>query len=70
MHAHRTGVKAIRHPIVGELELSYEMVTFTADELPMAIFTAAPGSASQQRLDLLASWIATPSDPVALVDES
>lgn len=70
VHAHRTGVKAIRHPIVGELELSYEMVTFTADELPMAIFTAAPGSASQQRLDLLASWIATPSDPIALVDES
>lgn len=62
VHAHRTGVKALRHPIVGELELSYEMVTFTADELPMAIFTAEPGSRSEEGLRLLASWIATP-DP-------
>ena len=61
MHAHRTGVKAIRHPIVGELELSYEMVTFTADELPMAIFTAAPGSASEEALNLLESWTMTPA---------
>ena len=58
VHAHRTGVKAIRHPIVGELELNYEMVEFTADELPMAIFTAAPGSASEEALNLLASWVA------------
>lgn len=63
VHAHRAGVKALRHPIVGELELNYEMVTFTADELPMAIFTAAPGSRSEQGLNLLASWVATP-DPV------
>jgi hypothetical protein len=29
-------------------------------ELRLAIFTAAPGSHSQQALDLLASWAATP----------
>ena len=29
--------------------------------LNMAIFTAEPGSASQQALDLLAGWTATPS---------
>jgi hypothetical protein len=63
VHSHRAGVKAMRHPIVGELELSYEMVTFTADELPMAIFTAEPGSRSEEGLNLLASWVATP-DPV------
>jgi transcriptional regulator with XRE-family HTH domain len=60
VHAHRTGVKAIRHPIVGELELNFEMVTFNADELPMAIFTAEPGSRSEEGLRLLASWSATP----------
>ncbi|MDA0179863.1 helix-turn-helix domain-containing protein [Solirubrobacter phytolaccae] len=62
VHAHRAGVKAIRHPIVGELELTFEMVTFTADELPMAIFTAAAGSPSETGLNLLASWAATPSE--------
>jgi transcriptional regulator with XRE-family HTH domain len=61
VHAHRTGVKALRHPVVGELELSYEMVTFTADELPMAIFTAQPGSRSEESLKLLASWVLTPA---------
>jgi hypothetical protein len=30
----------------------------------MALYTAQPGSASQQALDLLASWTATP-DPSA-----
>ena len=50
----------MRHPIVGELVLNFEMVTFTADELPMAIFTAEPGSASEEALNLLASWVATP----------
>jgi hypothetical protein len=30
------------------------------DGLSVAIFTAEPGSASQQALDLLASWVATP----------
>ena len=34
----------------------------SADGLSVAIFTAGPGSASQQALDLLASWTATP-DP-------
>jgi hypothetical protein len=30
------------------------------DGLTVAVFTAEPGSASQQALDLLASWTATP----------
>jgi transcriptional regulator with XRE-family HTH domain len=58
---HRTGTKRIHHPVVGELELSYETMEFSADDgLTVAIFTAEPGSASQQALDLLASWTATP----------
>jgi hypothetical protein len=52
----------IHHPVVGELELSYETMELSADDgLGVAIFTAEPGSASQQALDLLASWTATPS---------
>ena len=58
---HRTGTKRLHHPVVGELELSYETLTLDADDgLRLALFTAEPGSASQQALDLLASWTATP----------
>jgi hypothetical protein len=58
---HRTGIKRLHHPIVGELELSYETLTLEADDgLRLALFTAEPGSASEQALDLLASWTATP----------
>jgi hypothetical protein len=58
---HRTGSKRLHHPVVGELELSYETLTLDADDgLRMALYTAEAGSASQQALDLLASWTATP----------
>ena len=61
MRFHRTGSKRLHHPIVGELQLSYETLTLDADDgLRMALYTAEPGSASQQALDLLASWTATP----------
>jgi transcriptional regulator with XRE-family HTH domain len=61
---HRTGSKRLQHPIVGELELSYETLTLDADDgLRMALYTAEAGSASQQALDLLASWTATPDQP-------
>jgi len=58
---HHTGTKHIQHPVVGELDLRYETMELGADGLTVAIFTAEPGSASQQALDLLASWTATPS---------
>src|SRR3954452_25026477 len=58
---HQTGSKRLHHPIVGELELSYETLTLDADHgLRLALYTAEAGSASQQALDLLASWTATP----------
>jgi transcriptional regulator with XRE-family HTH domain len=59
---HRTGAKRIHHPVVGALDLSYETMELSADDgLSVAIFTAEAGSASQQALDLLASWTATPA---------
>jgi transcriptional regulator with XRE-family HTH domain len=59
---HRTGSKRLHHPLVGEIQLSYETLTVDADDgLRMALYTAEPGSASQQALDLLASWSATPN---------
>jgi transcriptional regulator with XRE-family HTH domain len=58
---HQTGIKRLRHPLVGELELSYEVMELSADAgLRLAVFTAQPGSRSAEALDLLASWTATP----------
>ena len=58
---HQSGIKRLRHPVVGELDLSYEVMELAADSgLRLAVFQAEPGSPSQQALDLLASWAATP----------
>jgi transcriptional regulator with XRE-family HTH domain len=64
---HQTGTKRLHHPVVGELELSYEVMELAADTgLRLAIFTAEPGSRSEQALNLLASWAATPDhEPAA-----
>ena len=59
MRHHQTGTKRLRHPIVGELELSYEVMPLPADGLRLAIFTAELGSTSADALRLLSSWSAT-----------
>jgi len=61
---HQTGTKRLHHPVVGDLELSYEAMELSADAgLRLAIFTAEPGSRSEDTLNLLASWAATPGQP-------
>jgi transcriptional regulator with XRE-family HTH domain len=58
---HQTGTKRLHHPVVGDLELSYEAMELSADAgLRLAVFTAEPGSRSEDTLNLLASWAATP----------
>jgi hypothetical protein len=58
---HQTGVKRIHHPIVGELELTYETMELSADAgIVIAVFDAEPASRSKEALNLLASWTATP----------
>ncbi|WP_259316137.1 helix-turn-helix domain-containing protein [Capillimicrobium parvum] len=57
---HQTGTKRLRHPLVGELELSYEVMDLAGDSgLTIAAYGVEPGSRSAQALDLLASWAAT-----------
>ena len=61
---HHDGIKRLQHPDVGHLEL-----TFQSLDLPLpgravhdlVIYTAEPGTASEDRLKLLASWAATQS---------
>jgi MmyB-like transcription regulator ligand binding domain len=53
---HQTGTRRLRHPAVGELELSYQVMDVSADDgLTIAVHSAEPGSRSQEALDLLAS---------------
>ncbi len=60
---HRTGVKHLHHPVVGDLTLAYESMELTADAgLRLNAYTAEPGSPSQDTLNLLASWAATPHE--------
>ena len=60
MRFHRTGVKRLHHPIVGDLELFYEGLDLPADPgWHLYTFTAASGSPSDDRLRLLSSWAAT-----------
>jgi transcriptional regulator with XRE-family HTH domain len=57
---HRTGSKRLRHPVVGELELDYEVMDVSADDgLTISIYSAEPGSRAAEALDLLGSWTAT-----------
>ncbi|MGO9191340.1 MAG: hypothetical protein ACLP8X_23195 [Streptosporangiaceae bacterium] len=57
---HRTGVKRFHHPVVGDLTLAYEALDLAADEgLRVSAYTAETGSASEDALNLLASWAAT-----------
>jgi transcriptional regulator with XRE-family HTH domain len=66
---HRTGSKRLHHPVVGELDLSYEVMHLAAEtSLRLAIFTAEPHSRSEESLRLLGSWTAEDSLPQTPVD--
>jgi len=57
---HRSGFKQIRHPIVGDLQLSFEAMDLPADPgLSLIVYSAEPGSTSEDALNLLASWTVT-----------
>ncbi|AOX66238.1 transcriptional regulator [Curtobacterium sp. BH-2-1-1] len=57
---HSEGVKRFRHPVVGELSLTYETADLSIDRrLNLCIYTAEPGSDTAQSLGLLGSWWAT-----------
>lgn len=57
------GVKRFRHPVVGELTLSYETLTMPGDpDQALFVYTPEPASPSAEALGLLASWgLSTPA---------
>jgi transcriptional regulator with XRE-family HTH domain len=70
---HRTGVKRVHHPIVGDLDLTFEMLQLTADPgLNLLTYSAEPGTPSEDALKLLGSWAATVDrdQPAPATDQS
>jgi len=60
---HRTGDKTFHHPLVGDITMTYEVIELPADPGQVLIaLSAEPNSSSQDALNLLASWAATPEE--------
>jgi transcriptional regulator with XRE-family HTH domain len=56
---HLTGTKRLCHPVVGDLALRFETMELPADPgLTLLIYTAEPGTQTEQALTFLASWAA------------
>ncbi|WP_410787853.1 helix-turn-helix transcriptional regulator [Kribbella sp. C-35] len=61
---HRTGLKKFHHPVVGDLELTFEAMEFPAHPgLTLLVYVAPVGSPTADSLKLLASWAATTEVP-------
>ena len=61
------GSKHFRHPIVGDLTVDYETLTFPGDpDQTLFIYRTEAGSTSRQAMNLLSSWTLTPAhnDPL------
>jgi hypothetical protein len=57
---HRSGTKRLRHPLVGDLTLEYEVLELPADPgLTLVTYSSAPGSVSEDRLAELGRWANT-----------
>jgi transcriptional regulator with XRE-family HTH domain len=61
---HITGIKHFHHPVVGDLNLTYDRLDLVADPgLTIFTYTAEPGSRHHETLRLLGSWAATDEQP-------
>lgn len=57
---HARGHKRVNHPVVGTLDLDFLRLELPSEPgLDLTTYTAAPGSATAERLGLLASWWAS-----------
>jgi hypothetical protein len=68
---YRSGVQPFHHPVVGDLDLAYDVMELPADPgQTIVAYTAEPGSPSQEKLGLLASWSATVQPERSAADPS
>lgn len=63
---HRTGLKKLHHPTVGQLDLTYERMDVAADPgIMLYVMTAELNSTTAEPLKLLGSWAATQREQAA-----
>ncbi|TDW94135.1 helix-turn-helix protein [Kribbella pratensis] len=61
---HRTGLKKLHHPVVGDLDLTFEAMEFPAHPgLTLVVYVAPVDSPTADSLKLLASWAASTEVP-------
>lgn len=64
IRAHESGPKALKHPAVGQLDLTFDRLELAADPgLTLYVMTAEPNSPTAERLQLLGSLAATRRSP-------
>jgi transcriptional regulator with XRE-family HTH domain len=68
---HRSGIKRLHHPVVGDLDLNYESMELPSEPgLVLNVYTAPAGSPTADALRLLASWAATHENEFSSSDEA
>lgn len=66
---HRSGVKRIHHPVVGDLDMNFESLELPSEPgLVLNVYTAPADSPTADALKLLASWAATQREQFAAED--
>ena len=69
VHVFRDGRKRLHHPVVGEITLDHEVMPLPGEDgLSLVVYSAKPGSTSEDALKLLASWSATADGQGAKAD--
>ncbi|GIF69205.1 transcriptional regulator [Asanoa ishikariensis] len=62
VRTHGTGVKRFHHDAVGDLDLAYDSMDLRAEpDLALTVYTAEPGSPTEDALRLLAAWAGLPA---------
>ncbi|MGP3535028.1 helix-turn-helix domain-containing protein [Microbacterium sp. RD1] len=65
VHQRTHGTKRLQHPVAGPLTVDFETLTLPGDaDQTLFVYTTPAGSSSRQALELLASWISTPTEGV------
>ena len=66
---HLTGTQRLGHPVVGDLDLRFETMELPADpRLALLLYTAEPGSETEQALTFRASSAAAQDHPAPVPD--
>ncbi|GAB2883604.1 MmyB family transcriptional regulator [Streptomyces mayteni] len=71
VHEHRTGQKTYRHPEVGDLHVSYDVLELPGEPgLSITTYSAEEGDPTAEKFRLLASWAASQESDTARVPRS